>query len=182
LTKKISAVFDQMLPQLQRHIEADITKAFIPMMADLRQSIKKKDMESAERDYIKIQELFLVIMDNFRYKVPPILTIIDKYISEAEGALKTNNFGRVVSEMDEVGDFFYKAEPLLKEKGAYHKDMDEFETIVREVRAAGEAGKTKSARAGIKKLKKLSATFMQLFETSSDRAQKAKSSGRSDTR
>ena len=150
------------------------------MMADLRRSIKEKDMESAESHYIKIQELFLAIMDNFQYKVPPILSIIDKYITEAEDALKKNNFRRVVSEMDEVGDFFYKAELLLKGKGVHHKDINKFKTVVREVRAAGETGKAKSALAGIKTLKKLSARYMKLFETSYDRAKKVKSTGRSD--
>ncbi len=180
LTKKISSAFDEILPELQRYIKADISNAFIPMMADLRRSIKEKDMESTELNYIKIQELFFAIMDNFQYKVPPVLSRIDKYISEAEVALNKKDFRRVVSEMDEVGDFFYKAEPLLKRKGADHKDVDEFKSIVREVRAAGETKKTKSARAGIKTLKKLLARFLKLFETPFDRGKKAKSTGRSD--
>jgi hypothetical protein len=162
-TNKISSTFNEILPQLQKNINADITKTFLPMMANIKQSILKKDKKSIEEQYIAIEKLFLIIMENYEYTVSPIMLLVDRNISEAERAIKKNDFKRVVSEMDEVSEYFFRVESLLKEKGAKHEDIDEFKTTVREVREAGKAKNARVSRNGLKKLDKLSGTFLQLF-------------------
>jgi len=162
-TDRVYSTFAKILPQLKEHVLDDFIKEFSATMANLRNSLTKKDMQGAEEQYIRIQKLFLVIMGNYDYKVPPIMLIIDKYVFEAEQALEKKNFKRVVSEMDEVGDFFYMAEYLLRDKGAQFKDIVEFRRAVRVVRAAGEDKNSKEAEAGIKTLKALSDGFIRLF-------------------
>ena len=162
-TDKILWTFTLVQPQLEENIKADIAPYFDSTLDGLRQAIMKKDVQETMARYVEMQEFFFVIMDNFDYKVPPILSIVDKYISEAGEALRHKDFSRVASEMQEVGDFFYRVEPLLREKGARFKDVEEFKGAVRQVRAAGDRRSEKTARAGIKALKKLSAKFLRLF-------------------
>lgn len=162
-TDNISASFNRMLPQLKENIHGDISTAFNSMIANLKQSLRKKDEEDSEEQYIVMQEFFFAIMAHYEYKAPPIMSIIDKFISEAAGALKKNDFNKVVSEMDEVSSFFYREESLLSEHGANTKDIDEFKATAREIRSDVKAKKIKAANNGIKKLKELSVKFLQLF-------------------
>ncbi len=154
------AAFEEMAPQIRETIRGDVAAAFASMMTDLRKAILRKDMESTEACFIAIQKLLFIITDYYQYKVPPVLSIIDKYIGEAEEALKRNDFKRVESEMVEVDEFFYRAKPLLRRKGACYADIEEFETVVREVRVAENRS---AAEKGIETLKKLSARFLELF-------------------
>jgi hypothetical protein len=102
-------------------------------------------------------------MENYEYTVSPIMLLVDRNITEAERAIKRNDFKRVVSEMDEVSEYFFRVESLLKEKGAKREDIDEFKTTVREVREAGKAKNAKVSWTGLKKLDRLSGKFLQLF-------------------
>lgn len=159
----IAASFNTILPQLTVSIKGDISTAFNSMVINLKQSLRKKDEEGSEEQYIVMQEFFFALMAHYDYKAPPIMSIIDKFIFEAAEALKKKDFNKVVSEMDEVSSFFYREETLLAEHGANTRDIDEFKAAARETRSAGKTRKAKAAYSGIKKLEKLSAKFLQLF-------------------
>ena len=162
-TDRINARFNKMLPELKERLSADVARDFSAMMTDLRKAFMEKNMAEAEAHYIRIQGLFFAIMDNYAYKVPPILSVIDKYVAEAETALRKRNFKRVVSEMNEVYDFSFRAEAFLRSKGVPHGDIEEFRSTVRTVRAAGEEKRAEEARNGLQTLKALSAGFLQLL-------------------
>ncbi len=51
----------------------------------------------------------------------------------------------------------------LKEKGAKHKDIEEFNATIREVWAAGKSKDAITVQNGISKLKKMSSTFLMIF-------------------
>ncbi len=164
VTNTISSAFKEVLPQLKKTFKVDILKTFNERLSNLRQAIQKKNMEAAEDNYIALQELILTIMNNYEYKVPPVFVIINKYLQEAETALKKKDFKRVVSEMHEIGDFFYGSNYLLREKGVRHKDIEEFSATIREVWAAGRAKDATTVQNGITKLKKMSSTFLMTFD------------------
>ncbi len=103
-------------------------------------------------------------MNNYEYRVPPVFVIINKYLKEAETALKKKDFKRVVSEMHEIGDFFYGANYLLKEKGVQHKDVEEFSATIQEVWAAGKSKDATTVQNGKTKLKKMSSRFLMIFD------------------
>ncbi len=164
-TDTVSSTFKEVLPQLKKTFKVDILTTFNQRLRNLRQTIQRKNVEATQDNYIALQELLLTIMNNYEYKVPPVFVIINKYLQEAETALKKKDFKRVVSEMDEIGDFFYGANYLLKEKGVRHKDIEEFSATIRAVWAAGRAKDAKTVQHGITKLKKMSSGFLKLFET-----------------
>ena len=153
------------MPQLKKTFKVDILTTFNQRLSNLRGAIQEKNMEATEDNYIALQELLLTIMNNYEYKVPPVFVIINKYLQEAETALKKKDFKRVVSEMHEIGDFFYGSNYLLREKGVSHKDIEEFNATIREVWAAGREKDAKAVKNGITKLKKMSSGFFRLFET-----------------
>ncbi len=164
VTNTISSAFKEVLPQLKKTFKVDILTTFNQRLRNLRQAIQEKNMEATEDNYIALQELLLTIMNNYEYKVPPVFVIINEYLEEAETALKKKDFKRVVSEMDEIGDFFYGANYLLKEKGVRRKDIEEFSMTIREVWAAGRTKDAIAVQNGITKLKKMSSTFLLLFD------------------
>jgi hypothetical protein len=163
ITNGISFEFEELLPELQKTVRPDINKAFLDMLDNLRLALKEKDMEESEYRYISMQKLFFSLMDTYDYKVPPILIIIDKYILEAETALKKGDFRRVQSEMYEIGQFMFHADYILKEKGVSHRDIEEFKSTARDVSAAEGTKDVRAARQGLKKLKEMSRMFLKLF-------------------
>ncbi len=66
--------------------------------------------------------------------------------------------------MHEIGDFFYGSNYLLKKKGVKHKDIEEFSATIREVWASGRAKDATTVQNGITKLKKMSSSFLMLFD------------------
>ena len=162
-TSSIASEFKEMLPQLKKTLRGDIATTFDSTLIKLKQALEKKDLEATEACYIDIQNFLFVIMGNYEYKVPPILFIINKYILEAEYALKKRNFKRVESEMEEIGNFMYRGGSILKEKGVKHADIEEFRETIRKIRAAGEVEDVRAAQNGINTLKEMSSMFLRLF-------------------
>ncbi len=162
-TDEVDSTFRKILPQLNRQVLNSLLEDFSATMSKLRHSLKSKDLKGAEEQFIKIENLFLTIMDNYEYKISPAMLLIDKYISVTEQALRKKKFGWVAEEMTEIGDFIYREESRLRNKGVPYEDIEKFKRAVREVRAAGEAKSSKKAKAGIRTLKTLSARFLQLY-------------------
>jgi len=162
-TNEIASTFRKILPDLKKTVKVDIEKDFFSRLSNLKQSLKKRDVQQTEIKYIELHKMIFALLDNYEFKVPPIISVIDTYIGEAGEAVERDDFKRVVSEMNEVEDFFYQAALDLNERHAQLVDTEEFKSIVRDVREAGRNRDKKRAEAGIDKLRKLSAKFIKLF-------------------
>jgi hypothetical protein len=80
----------------------------------LKLAFEKKDIKTTENNYIQLQQMLFLYSDNFDYKIPPIISIMNKYINdEAAEALEKNDYDEVYSEMREVGSFFRNSRALL---------------------------------------------------------------------
>lgn len=162
-TTGVLTTYKEILPELKKTVKVDIEADFTSRLMGLRQSLEKKDLRQAERNYIDLHKMIFALLDNYEFKVPPIMMIIDKYIDEAREAAEKRDFKRVVSEMNEVEDFFYQAGQDLSGQHASLVDIEEFKSTVREVREAGKTGSKPKVLSGVAKLKMLSARFIKLF-------------------
>jgi hypothetical protein len=163
-TDELKKTFGKLLPELKKTVNLNVEKDFDARLTELRSAIKRKDAKATETAYIEMHRLVFALMDNFIYPVPPVLTIVDKYIGEAAEAEQLNDYARVASEMEEIDDFFFQAGPELMEKHARAIDTEEFKSAARDVRAAGIAHDKEKIRAGIATMKRLSAGFITLYQ------------------
>ena len=145
--------FAELWEKIQRNDLAEEKKMLSRDLYNLRGSIRDKDTEQTDINYIKFQKRFFNFLNNFDYEVHPVLSIIDKYINEeAAEAAAEQDFDDVVSEMREVGNLIKLAQPLLKEKGVTDKEFSDFRSkIVAVIRA----GKEKDAIQVNEKLKEV---------------------------
>ncbi len=143
--------------KIQRDDLAQEKKMLSKNIYNLRNSIREKNTEQTEINYIRFQKRFFRFMENFDYEVHPVLSIIDKYINEeAVEAAAEKDFDNVVSEMREVGNLIKLAQPLLKDKGFTEKEFADFRS---KIVAVIKAGKEKDAKQVNEKLKEVQEAY-----------------------
>lgn len=159
---KISAKFNQMLPQLKKDIKGDPEKTFQGIIGSLNQSVKKQDNEKAQRHFIELHRFVLSLISNYNYRTPPIFIIINKYIGEAEEALEKKKYDRVISEVEEISFLFSFAESHLENRDTRRKQIEEIKSKLQEIKGAAQYKKSDQARVGIKSLKKMLSDLIRI--------------------
>lgn len=161
-TGKINTKFNQMLPQLKKEIKGNTESFFREIMGRLEQSVKKKDQDKTEKNFIELHKYILTLISNYEYKTPPIFIIINKYIGEAEEALEQKRYGRVLSEVEEISFLFSFAESHLENRDTRRKHIESIKLKLQEIKAAAQYKKSEAAKTGIKSLKKMMSDLIKL--------------------
>jgi hypothetical protein len=161
-TGKINTKFNQMIPQLKKEIKGNTENFFREIMGKLEQSVKKRDQEKTEKNFIELHKYILTLIGNYEYKIPPIFIIINKYIGEAEEALEQKHYSRVLSEIEEISFLFSFAENHLDDRDTRLKQIAAIKTKLQEIKAAAQFKKNEAAKIGIKSLKKMMSDLIKL--------------------
>lgn len=152
---KITSQFNQMLPQLKKDIKSDSEKAFITITTKLNMAVEKRETAETEKYFVELHTFLLSLISNYEYKVPPVFSLINRYIGEAEEALVRRRYKRVLSELDEIASLFSFAESHLADRDVKRKNIEEIYAKLRSAMAAARSKKSDVVKSEIGSVKKL---------------------------
>jgi len=110
------------------------------LLGNLKKSIKIKEEKLTETNFILFQNQYFNFINNFYFKIHPLLAIIKQYmVDEAAEALSKKDYDEVVSEMREAANLMKQAKTLLTEKGIAVSEISWLQAQIIETIKAGRA-------------------------------------------
>lgn len=125
--KEVVELFDKVNDSHGEFVPVDQRNSFLASAKGLDRFLDEQEEERAENSYIHLQVVLFEIMNNFDYKIHPVIAVLKKYIGdEAREALYENNFDEVYSELKEVANFITKNGGLFQQKGVKLEKIQAF--------------------------------------------------------
>lgn len=152
---KIDKTFNQMSPQFKRELYGYTDNDYNYLYNNIKVGIKSRNVVKVEFHFIELHDLVFSLIAKYDYKIPPIITIINKYIHEAEEAANKNNYSRVVSEMNEIIALFNFVEKHLLRIDTMRSDGKKIRAKLGEIRSAGLTKQNEVIKEGIISLKNM---------------------------
>lgn len=156
--------FKNELPLIKEATSPSTIKNFKATYSNLKYSIKAHDLETTEDNFIRFQELFFEILDNYQFPVPPSLEVIRIDLGEVEEAIAEDDFDDIVSEMKETQSYFQILEKDLIRKGVASDLIAGFKNNVASVLADAEGKNKAGVKIGLAQLQKQLAFFSELYK------------------
>ena len=162
--KEVREEFKKIAPQLNEAGSITEVAGKMSLVFDtLEKALTQKNEEKTETLYIALQKMFFKLLDGFDYKVPPALQIVDKYVDEAKEALEEGKIDKVLSEVNEIDEFFEDLEERLRAQNVSEDKLNEFKKGIIDVKRSGKSGDKDGVAAGLRKLDNLTKTFIAAF-------------------
>ena len=157
---KIDNTFNQMSPQLKKDIYSYTDNNYKDIINNTINALISKDISKVEIDFIELHNLVFSLISKYDYKIPPIMTMIENYIQEADDAANINNYYRVMSEIDEIDALFYFVEKHLLRIDTMRSDGKKIRAKLSEIKLASINKQDELIKEGIKSLKQMVSALM----------------------
>lgn len=115
----IESKYKSLIPEIKGAVPGETITKFSFLLKSLQKAVASKDDDKIEEPMEQVTDLFVVIMDHFEYKEPPILLVLKKQIEEAEESIKGGKFAFAEEEIEEIAEM---KERTKKSLAAYKKD------------------------------------------------------------
>ena len=91
---------------------------FSPVVGKLSLAVQEQNKEKTQKLFLLFQQVLLSFVDQFDYKVHPMIMLMGKYISkDVVKAAETRNFIEAKNELREIAAFNQKARKIFLEHG-----------------------------------------------------------------
>ena len=156
----IDKKFRKLIPKIKQDLYGFTEKEYDAIMSHMRDGVVNKNSYTVQSKFIELHEYLLKIISKYDYKIHPLIEIVNKYVKEAEEANNKGNYGRIVSEMDEIMSLFKLVENNLLRTDAMRDDGKKIKATIGEIRSAGLQREKQAVKEGISSLK----AMMSLLE------------------
>lgn len=159
--KAITDSFNGLLPILNKDVAPELIKGASVALENLKKSVYGRTKDRAGQDKLVAQKFIFSIMNNYSYKLHPMLQTIKAYIGEAKDAYEKKDFENVTSELREVAIFWKMAEELAVEHNVPTSKIQQFQDALK---SASKAGNAKNPEEIKHALSGLEASFKTIME------------------
>lgn len=141
---KVESDYMGLVGKLKGTVDAKTLQKFSFLMGGFKKTMSRRHAEDMEKPYMRIQNLFVDIMEQLDYPNPPALMILDLYIEEAIEFLEKGDFHQIAEEMEEVEFFKKRALAEATEHKMDVKKLKELFELGEEINELAEKNKGKA--------------------------------------
>lgn len=159
----------QVHPELVKALPADERAELDQLeesMVELRAVIASKQQDPTHDQFLKVHKAFIALLDDFDYKMPPLMFLIANDINELLEAVEENEIDEANNEMIEVETFYGQAVPALRTRKLPEKMISDFQAQLMNCNAALTANKLEKFETEVKKLQHLFAAQSRVLSGS----------------
>jgi hypothetical protein len=140
---KVESDYLGLVGKLKGTVDGKTLQKFSFLMSGFKKTMSRKHAEDMEKPYMKIQNLFVDMMEQLDYPSPPVLIIIDLFIEETEEFLEEGDLHQVAEEMEEIEFFEDRAIDEAREHKMDVKNLKELFELGEEINELAEDNKGK---------------------------------------
>jgi len=148
----------QVQPELLKALSADERSELDLLeaaMADMRAAIDSKQHDSSHDCFLQMHKAFIALLDDFEYKMPPLMFLVANDIKEVIEAVEEKEMDEVTDELHEVELFYSKTVPALRNRKLPESMIVGFQTQLVQCKAALAKNDLKAFEVEIYKLQHL---------------------------
>jgi len=124
-------------------------------MAALRTDLQKREHDTVHSRFLEMHEAFVELLDDFDYKMPPLMFLVANDINEIKEAVEDNEMQEAADELREVEIFYAQVVPTLRERKLPESMITDFQTQLIRCKTAVEQNKTNQLQTEVGALQQL---------------------------
>lgn len=149
----IQAYYSRLSHELKKGIDNKTVHKFGFLITRLKNKIETRELEAVDDTYMKLQSLFLEIMDQYDYPVPPAIIIYNRYIDEALEGLARGDFLEAAEEMKELVELRDHGDKALEQKAVSTAERNTFFATIENAEKAARDKNPLATKEHLQKLK-----------------------------
>lgn len=125
---EINTQFQEMRPVLAKESGTEELGKFEKVLSELRSAGRNKKHDPAHDKFIETHRAFIDFLDEFEFKVPPLVFLVQNDFKEALESLNNGDMDEVSDELKDIELFYSKAIPELRARQISNVMIDDFKT------------------------------------------------------
>jgi len=113
-------------PQIDKGISTQDIAKFENLLADFEAAVKLRNHDRTHEAFFVLNRSFIELLDDFDYRIPPLMHLVQNDLKEALLALKKREVDEIEDELREVEEYFGELIPQLSRFKIARQLIDDF--------------------------------------------------------